>query len=89
LWAKAPSYETIESHIIVTPSMIRECINPEKSFSFLIKSFGHCLSEQEKIQRMSHFSFLFTPDIKANIKNPDTQLVIFEVTFALDIMFYK
>ncbi|XP_053993478.1 tRNA (guanine(10)-N2)-methyltransferase homolog isoform X3 [Hylaeus volcanicus] len=78
LWAKAPSYDTIQSNFRVPLSMIQEWINPKKSFSFLIKSFGHCLSETEKIQRMSHFSFLFTSDIKANIKNPDTKLVIFE-----------
>lgn len=80
IWAHGPSYQSVVDSIKSNPNpQIKNFITPTKTFSFLVDSFGHHLSQQEQIQRMAEFTFLFSGKEKADLKHPDVQLVIFEV----------
>lgn len=78
IWTHGPSYESIIQTLKSTPhSKIHQYINPSKTFSFLVDTFGHHLTQKQQIDRMGNFTFLFSGKERADLKNPDVQLVLF------------
>lgn len=78
-----PSHDDVARQLTPAPCFVKKHINPANTFSFIVNAFGHHLTQSEQIARMAHFSFLFTPDIKANLRDADVRLIIFEVSLVL------